>query len=75
MGTYITDSKREKMQRTKSQIGENMYLINQKEIFFLELMTMIESSEGTGMQSLEHSLKNRSSALSVAFRSFNSCLL
>ena len=34
MGTYITDSKREKMHRTKSQIGENMYLINQKEIFF-----------------------------------------
>lgn len=52
-----------------------MYLINQKEIFFLELMTMIESSEGTGMQPLEHSLKNRSSALSVAVRSPNSCLL
>lgn len=34
VGTYITDSKREKMHRTKSQIGENMYLINQKEIFF-----------------------------------------
>ena len=36
MGTYITDSKREKMHRTKSQIGEKNVSDKSKRNFFFE---------------------------------------